>query len=805
MDLNASLATLLENLSTRLSEDDQEIVRATLQHAQDDLISHTSAMSVRSQGKRVREASPGDDEPDGDRCGEAFVTASVGSNDHVDMLNEDLMRNREARETGYIGQNSEIQWLRSVQRQSEAGNSDPYGQRYGPPGSSREAADARAEALHDRRKHTNPGSMGYVTDTTFYLDSDNIEVDIAVDPYEMPNLNVAERLFDCYVNTVHDTFPLIPLDFEDQFRQYIRSIEKAQAFRVPDPWRATMNLIFAIGAKYSHLIDAPWKGDERDHLIYMTRGVHLLGLKNTVMIISGPNLQLVQATGALAFYFLVIGHVSRAWVMIGLSMRLAMALGLHLRNEDPTQNDAKREPLIQTWWCLHSIECLVSSITGRPPVIAPEDCTVSLPKMQSRTTVADVGTARPSSRRRTDHNVSSSNPSLEGEFRSGAAGQYFLHYTDITLISQRALLTLYSPRTAAQSWLYVQNKVAELLNELEKWAKVALPLASTSNTTRQSKTFRHGLLLKVSHLSTKILITRPCLCRIERRISGESNRSVSSNVKFAEICVEAARELTTLFPDRADPRFIYSDGPWWDVVHIIMQSLAVLLLDMAYRGKQGNGQEDHPHIGCVKKLIRWLRAMEVHDPVAKRAHHVIRKILSTYAPALQSQAQELLAEDQENHDGYQPHVHPPNHAPYSEQDHSRWKMSESTNETSGQTQPPAFDEARFPPAVPSPRQESEYRPYPPFPLEQTAMPMTFGGTFATGFDQGPPYVNMQGLWEDQVSAFDQSMANIDVGYPLPNQPLDPELQGYWQQPYPVGMMAGNPDITYPLDQSQAPR
>ncbi|CBY02337.1 predicted protein [Plenodomus lingam JN3] len=240
MDLNASLATLLENLSTRLSEDDQEIVRATLQHAQDDLISHTSAMSVRSQGKRVREASPGDDEPDGDRCGEAFVTASVGSNDHVDMLNEDLMRNREARETGYIGQNSEIQWLRSVQRQSEAGNSDPYGQRYGPPGSSREAADARAEALHDRRKHTNPGSMGYVTDTTFYLDSDNIEVDIAVDPYEMPNLNVAERLFDCYVNTVHDTFPLIPLDFEDQFRQYIRSIEKAQAFRVPDPWRATM-------------------------------------------------------------------------------------------------------------------------------------------------------------------------------------------------------------------------------------------------------------------------------------------------------------------------------------------------------------------------------------------------------------------------------------------------------------------------------------------------------------------------------------------------------------------------------------
>lgn len=56
-----------------------------------------------------------------------------------------------------------------------------------------------------------------------------------------------------------------------------------------------MNLLFAIGAKYSHFIGAEWRGDERDHLIYMTRAVHLLGLKNTIMIISGPDLELVQA------------------------------------------------------------------------------------------------------------------------------------------------------------------------------------------------------------------------------------------------------------------------------------------------------------------------------------------------------------------------------------------------------------------------------------------------------------------------------------------------------------------------------
>lgn len=50
----------------------------------------------------------------GDQYGEASVTASVGSNDNADFLRENLIRNQEAMETGYIGQNSEIQWLRSV-------------------------------------------------------------------------------------------------------------------------------------------------------------------------------------------------------------------------------------------------------------------------------------------------------------------------------------------------------------------------------------------------------------------------------------------------------------------------------------------------------------------------------------------------------------------------------------------------------------------------------------------------------------------------------------------------------------------
>jgi hypothetical protein len=75
---------------------------------------------------------------------------------------------------------------------------------------------------------------------------------------------------------------------------------------MPVKWLAQTNLIFAIGAKYSQLIGTDCRGNELDHMIYMTRAVRLLGLENTVMSISGPDLELVQAVGNPVHVFLPV-------------------------------------------------------------------------------------------------------------------------------------------------------------------------------------------------------------------------------------------------------------------------------------------------------------------------------------------------------------------------------------------------------------------------------------------------------------------------------------------------------------------
>jgi hypothetical protein len=40
------------------------------------------------------------------------------------------------------------------------------------------------------------------------------------------------------------------------------------------------------------------------------------------------------------------------------------------------------------------------------------------------------------------------------------------------------------------------------------------------------------------------------------------------NSETAETCVDAARQMAKLFPEKPDTGFIYSQGPWWDVTHL---------------------------------------------------------------------------------------------------------------------------------------------------------------------------------------------------------------------------------------------
>jgi hypothetical protein len=102
----------------------------------------------------------------------------------------------------------------------------------------------------------------------------------------------------------------VPEDFKGEFRKYLKSLKLKSAYKIPQKTRAQINLLFAIAAKYSNLIGTEWEGEKQDHLIYMTRAVRLLSLKDTIMVISEPNIQIVHAVGSCQLSVKPAGNVT---------------------------------------------------------------------------------------------------------------------------------------------------------------------------------------------------------------------------------------------------------------------------------------------------------------------------------------------------------------------------------------------------------------------------------------------------------------------------------------------------------------
>lgn len=224
--------------------------------------------------------------------------------DSLDLLDEDLHISDRARATGFVGRNSEVQWLRAAAlAQNDRPDDELGGQRRG----------SFAPGL------TNEQISSY----SFWSDAENVDIDFFVDPYDLPQLEIAERLLACYMSKVHDSFPILPRKtFEDQFRKYFAALSNGNAPRLSPKWQAILNLVFAIGAKYSHLSKASWQADARDHLIYQARA-RAFGLNESTMT-DHPDMPQIQSLGLLAFYWLSVGQISRyvSSIVHGRSKRL---------------------------------------------------------------------------------------------------------------------------------------------------------------------------------------------------------------------------------------------------------------------------------------------------------------------------------------------------------------------------------------------------------------------------------------------------------------------------------------------------
>lgn len=236
-------------------------------------------------------------------AGEYKASARAGSTDSLDCIDEDYNRNPAARATGYHGKNSEVTWMQRLKRQTAHNTEEEEDENDDVDGDSLPDGQTSQNFLND---HFGSG-FAPISESTYHCDDLTLNPPGLVDPFEVPSQATANMLFQSYLETVHFAFPIIGKStFISQYQAFQLSHDQS---KINQNWLAILNLIFAIGAKYSHLIQAEWSGDKLDHLVYFTRA-RILGF-NSDAILGHAELQKVQIAGLMSFYLMALNQINR--------------------------------------------------------------------------------------------------------------------------------------------------------------------------------------------------------------------------------------------------------------------------------------------------------------------------------------------------------------------------------------------------------------------------------------------------------------------------------------------------------------
>lgn len=332
--------------------------------------------------------------------------------------------------------------------------------------------------------------------------------------------------------------------------------------------------------------------------------------------------------------------MNRAWLVMGTAMRFASALGLHVRNEDPTASLTKKELLVRIWWSLYSLERLLSVLTGRPSVIVDSNCSVPIPIAVPEELLANNATemhrlrseisTTPASSPITNLSFANMTPpaTMRANRATAHSGSFFNATIQLRIITQSILTSLYSAGTMIRSLELVHQDMVKLGQSLDQWARSLPPEFDFQNLSTQSHQ-RERTMLALYFRSAKILLTRPCIGGLGHSSTDQVFLAPFAR-RMASICIESAKSVLDDLVDQPDPRYLFEYGPWWCIVHHLMQALSVFLLALVFMSPS---PQDIDVLGAyIRKAMRLLQTLD--DPVASKAYSVALAAVGAVAISL---------------------------------------------------------------------------------------------------------------------------------------------------------------------------
>ncbi|KAL4893740.1 fungal-specific transcription factor domain-containing protein [Aspergillus ambiguus] len=526
-----------------------------------------------------------------------------------DSTEEECSRDEISLATGFIGTSSEVTWLREVDK-----------------------------VIDEDKGHLGPelpiATWSYFTDTPIFE-----PYTARLDPNGLPSTPVARRLFNTYFSQVHETFPIIRKSvFERQFAGFFSNTSIYTGKR----FRAVLNMVFAIGALFVQLTDNTSGVDQRNHTLYFERA-RVLDIEGTGF--QRSDLQHIQTEGLAALYLLAIGQVNRSRKRCVNAVQGAIDLGLHLRNLGGSADDVK-ETRYRVWWSIYVLEHHLSVLTGRPSCIHESGYSTPLPIPFDEDQFIQEDAARllRSSKDRTSQLTGASSTYKPGEkgdakyqdcdirYNDPSNAMYFLQVVLLTAIGRRAATALYGPQAANVPWQTTKYMIQNLLADLNSFLLQVPAIYDFTAVAIATDHPSHKISLAILFYSTKVLVTRPCLFRLKMNAGGDGSQGLDDYGEFckqqATDCINAACNVIRFFPEPPDGEELYGTTPWWCILHLLMQSGAIFLLELSLKCQHAPDMVDTVTLAATR-VYRYLMVLSEHETTPRKALKIYRRLRHT--------------------------------------------------------------------------------------------------------------------------------------------------------------------------------
>ncbi|KAA8913668.1 hypothetical protein FN846DRAFT_82332 [Sphaerosporella brunnea] len=486
------------------------------------------------------------------------------SDNPPETLSEDINTLSINNPNGFMGRGSEVSWLKLLRHELNIDDNKENEHL-------REIRRMKGDAVELNGPIDMVGVTYHLDDIDLSLDGSNVQID----PYLIPPKPIADTLVSAYFCTVH---PLVPIISKPEFMAIYNRLNTEGPMVLSRHDLMVINLVFAAGGRCLETLgrDPQWP-----HMECFNRA-RVLGALDGGVLFGIPMLHDVQAMGLTGLYLLGSKHTNRAWNVVGLGIRLAHGLGLHLRTEDPKLDPQQREMRVRVYYALVYLEATLCLVTGRPTTLQAFDMAGPVPRSALIT--------------------------------DGSPDAYYSALMKLSMIIAVVQSQLYASRSAGvtrtKKWGALSDAICSLRSRLDHW-KSELPANLDFEITPNDPDVviqRSDLALR--YYNTMILIYFPCLAR---RDAPQGSWD----------CLNAARSILSLIvlhTDNDTPQYL----PWWCLPHYLVCAEVVVMLAIVRHDDLDLCEQ---LVEEVRKPLRWLRHISRLDLVAQRTEIQLGKML----------------------------------------------------------------------------------------------------------------------------------------------------------------------------------